>query len=102
LRDEISFITSNFKTAFILIDDFKVPALDCFRYDVYQEQTCSLEFVKDSFNPQHKYKVYYPNYSDKTSEHHPLVGWGLIAVDRESDIVIPDRIGGKIKGPIAV
>jgi hypothetical protein len=102
LKDEINFITTNFKKGYILIDDFKVPGMDCFSYDIYQEQICSLDFVKKSLNPKHRYRVYYPNYTEKTSEHHPLVGWGLIEFGHGKEILIPEQLIYKIKGPLSV
>lgn len=96
LKDELAFITGKFKKGFILIDDFKVPGLDCFNYDVYKEQICSFEFVKCSLNAKHDYEVFYPNYTEKTSPHHPLTGWGLI-VFGQPDFVLPPDVAARIK-----
>lgn len=78
LREEISFLTSQFKSAYILIDDFQVPGLNCFGYDAWGSSTCSFEYIKGSLSPQRTYKLCYPNYTDHTSSFHPLRGWGLI------------------------
>jgi len=78
LREEIDIITSNFNKAFILIDDFKVPGVDVFGYDSYNGQECSLDYIRDSFDPGKTYHIYYPGYTDKTSQHHPLRGWCMI------------------------
>ncbi|MFK7946889.1 MAG: hypothetical protein AB8G11_04815 [Saprospiraceae bacterium] len=78
LQLEIEFITSNFKNYFILIDDFKVPHLPEFNFDVYKDQICSFEYIKD-YIASDNYALYYPNYIEKTSKHHPLQGWGLIS-----------------------
>ena len=102
LKYEIAFITNNFKKGYILIDDFKVPGMDCFRYDVYKGQVCSYDFIKEAFNPQHNYRVYYPNYTDTTSIHHPLCGWGLFEFGFENGIDLPEVLRNKIKGPIYV
>lgn len=99
LKDELSFITENFKSGCILIDDFKVPSMDCFKYDIYQDQVCSLDFVKDSLDKKNRYRVYYPDYMEKTSPHHPLTGWGLIEFG-EREIDMPVNLKVKIKGPI--
>ena len=47
LKEEIAFITKKFKAFYILIDDFKVPGLDCFGYDEYGEQRCSFDYIKE-------------------------------------------------------
>lgn len=79
LRDEITFILTHFESAYILIDDFKVPGMeDVFGYDSYQDQDCSLDYIKDILDMLEKYTVCYPAYSDHTSTFHPLRGWGLI------------------------
>lgn len=100
LKDELCFITTRFKRAYILIDDFKVPGLDCFSYDAYKGQVCSFDFVKDSLAPGRGYKIFYPDYTEKTSQHHPLVGWGLIEFGHEGVFVLPEGLKNKIKGPI--
>ena len=80
LKDEIEFITRYFKTAYILIDDFKVPGRDEFSYDEYDGQTCSFDYIKDNIYKDRNFQLYYPAYSERTSEHHPLRGWGLVVV----------------------
>jgi len=89
LKEELSFITEKFPQALILIDDFKVPGKDMFGYDAYEGQVCSYEYIKDSLNPAHSYRIYYPNYTEHTSKHHPLRGWGLIVYGGESMSEIP-------------
>lgn len=79
LKFEIEYITSFFTKAVVLIDDFKVPDMECFGYDEYQDQICSWEYIKDSLNLNNTYQIYYPNYTECTSNHHPLRGWVLIA-----------------------
>lgn len=59
LRDEISFVTGNFRQAYIIIDDFKVPGLDCFNFDSYDEQICSFEHIRESIKSM-DYGLYYP------------------------------------------
>ncbi len=102
LKDELRFITANFKSGYILIDDFKVPDLDCFAFDIYQEQVCSLDFIKDALEKKQNYVVYYPNYIEKTSPHHPLTGWGLIEFGHKRALNIPTELKNKIKGPLDV
>lgn len=97
LRDEIAYITANFSSAYILIDDFKVPGLDMFGYDQYNGQICSFEYIQPSLNQQREYSLYYPAYTEKTSAHHPLRGWGLIRYGDDAPFSIPDDLIGKIR-----
>ncbi|MBD2039817.1 hypothetical protein [Microcoleus sp. FACHB-672] len=78
LKDEVAFITHNFKKGYIFIDDFQVPGLNCFKWDEYENQICSFEFIKTSINKNLRFSLYYPSYTEKTSEHHPLTGWCMI------------------------
>jgi len=78
LREEIAFITDRFSTAFILIDDFKVPGNPQFSYDRYRRQECTFEYIKSALNPSQLYHVIYPDYKEHTSAFHPLIGWVLI------------------------
>lgn len=102
LKEELRFITENFRSGYILIDDFKVPGLACFAFDIYQEQVCSLDFVKDALDKKYSYKVYYPDYTEKTSPHHPLTGWGLIEFGSHEALAISSELKNKIKGPLDV
>ena len=77
LKEEIAFITKNFKNAAIFIDDFKVPHNENFLWDSYDGQYCSFDYIKDSI-VNDSYSLYYPDYNIKTSEHHPLKGWAVI------------------------
>lgn len=96
LKDELSFITRHFASAYILIDDFKVPGLDCFGYDVDRGQECSFDYTKDSLNPDLQYSLHYPAYTERTSTHHPLQGWGLIEYGH-GVLNFPGSLNGKIK-----
>lgn len=102
LREELSVITKEFNSAYILIDDFRVPGLDCFGYDKYGEQICSFDYVKNALNPTIGYNLYYPNYTEKTSKHHSLRGWGLIEYGHSSELVFPENLKGKVGTPIRV
>lgn len=88
LRDEIRFIAANFATAYVMVDDFKVPGFDCFRYDEYDGQVCSYDYVRDALESR-PHQVFGPRYTDRTSEHHPLVGWGLIVIGAEYTVPPP-------------
>jgi hypothetical protein len=68
-----------------------------FGYDEYQGQVCSYEYVKDALDPVRRYKVYYPNYTEHTSPHHPLRGWGLIEYGQEQGLRLPERIQENIR-----
>ena len=91
LQEELAFITKKFQRALILIDDFKVPGREMFGYDEYEGQICSYNYVKDSLHPRYSYDVYYPNYTEHTSRHHPLRGWGLITFGEEKEISLPEQ-----------
>jgi hypothetical protein len=91
LRDEVRFIAENFETAYIMIDDFKVPGLNCFRYDEYKGQVCSYEHIRESLGAR-PHEVFAPLYTDRTSEHHPLVGWGLIVLGTQ--YIVPHALQG--------
>ena len=97
LKEEISFITGKFKRAYILIDDFKVPGSPCFGYDQYKGQICSFEYIKDVINQKVSYKLYYPSYNERTSQHHPLRGWGLIEYGQRSPLEISRLLEGKVR-----
>jgi hypothetical protein len=97
LKEEVSFITSNFKSPYILIDDFKVPGLDIFGYDEYEGQECSFNYIKDAINPKSSLKLYYPIYTERTSKHHPLRGWGLIEFGHANKLNVSDYLRYKIR-----
>jgi hypothetical protein len=94
LRDEVRFIAENFETAYVMIDDFKVPGLDVFRYDEYDGQVCSYEYIRESLGSR-PHQVFGPRYTDRTSQHHPLVGWGLITLGAEYRVppAMQERVG---------
>ncbi|MBI3901602.1 MAG: hypothetical protein HY306_01440 [Nitrosomonadales bacterium] len=94
LKKELEFITQKFSSGYILIDDFKVPGHEQFIYDIYQEQVCSYDYVKDALNPELAYQLYYPIYKDRTSRHHPLCGWGLLVFGCD-DFRMPDELASK-------
>lgn len=97
LREEMSIITSRWEKAYILIDDFFVPGLDCFAYEKYAEQICSFDYIKGSLNAKHQYRLYYPSYTDRTSKHHPLVGWGLIEFGHQTELLLPEHLAVRIR-----
>ena len=93
LREEVRFIANNFATAYVMIDDFKVPGLDCFRYDEYQSQVCSYDYIRESLGSR-PHQLFGPRYTDRTSKHHPLVGWGLIVLGTEYEA--PPALQGRM------
>lgn len=94
LKKEVEFISSTLKKSYMLIDDFKVPGSDLFGYDKYGDQVCSYEYIKDSFQVD-SYFYYYPLYSEMTSTHHPLRGWGLFVIGGELEI--PSELKDKVR-----
>lgn len=96
IKEEISFITSDCKSGYILIDDFKVPGLDCFGYDSYKGQQCSFDYIRKSLNQEIDYALYYPSYTEKTSDFHPLRGWGLIPYGQMASIKLPEKFSSTI------
>ena len=96
LREEIRVLTKHCTKAFFLIDDFRVPGLDCFGYDEYENQVCSFEYIKDSLNDRREYRLYYPRYTERTSTFHPLRGWGLIEFGHSREIDLPETLAGKV------
>lgn len=96
LKYEIRFITENFRQAYIFIDDFLVPGHPEFEYDSTENAVCSFDYVKDSFAPGREYQIIYPDYTEHTSTHHPLVGWILIS-SPHADLEFPDDLNDKVK-----
>lgn len=96
LRQEIEFITKRLEAAYILIDDFKVPGMDCFGYDEYGSQECSFDYIKNDLNPELEYRLYYPQYDELTSKHHPLRGWSLIEFGHGDELEVPYSLQDKL------
>ena len=90
LREEVHFIVDRFETAYVMIDDFRVPGLECFRYDEYKGQVCAYEHIRDALGSR-PHQLFYPRYQDRTSRHHPLTGWGLIVLG--ADYIVPECLG---------
>ena len=79
LREEIEFIKNNYKDYYILIDDFKNPYNDKFKYDMVDNIPCGIEYISDLVSDLN---VYYPTYNELTTESwHDLIGWVLITKD---------------------
>ena len=97
LLDEVEFITHNFKAAYMLIDDFKVPGMDCFGYDRYEDQECSLDYIKPALNRAKGYSMYFPHYTDNNSLHHSLRGWGLIEFGHVTPLKLPEILNKKVR-----
>lgn len=77
--DEIAMLTERFESALVLVDDLLVPGRPQFRYDKREDLVLSLESLRPRMRTGRDYEVVYPAYDDRTSEFHPLVGWGLIS-----------------------
>ena len=78
LRDEIAFITENFQSAVVIIDDFEVPGKPEFKSMKDGDQLCNFRYIESALAKEKKYWVIYPNYIEHTSPHHPLVGYVVI------------------------
>jgi len=95
LREEVRFISSHFERGYMLIDDFRVPKHEEFGYDNYQGQECAMRYIEDAIDEEWNYQLYYPDYTEHTSSHHPLRGWGLFAFG-EAQSEFPDEISSFI------
>jgi hypothetical protein len=83
LREEVEFIKNNYKDYYILIDDFKNPYNDNFKYDMVGNIPCGIEYISDLVSDLN---VYYPTYNELTTESwHDLIGWVLITKDTFED-----------------
>jgi hypothetical protein len=82
LRQEVEFITSNYENYIIMIDDFKHPRNSNFKFDTYNNQVCSYQYIKESIKGDCIVQV--PSYREKTSNVHPLVGWCIITNNKDN------------------
>jgi hypothetical protein len=94
LREEVRFVAERFAVAYMMIDDFQVPGIDGFRYDEYQGQVCSYEHIHDMLGSR-PHQLFLPTYTDRTSSHHPLTGWGLVVMGAEYSVpeTLRSRVG---------
>jgi len=94
LREEVCFIAEHFAVAFMMVDDFQVPGIDAFRYDEYRGQVCSYEHIRGALGSR-SHQVFLPTYTDRTSSHHPLTGWGLVVMGTEYSVpeALRSRVG---------
>jgi hypothetical protein len=86
LREEIAFLSERLERGYVLIDDFKVPGREEFGYGAYEDQVCSYEYIRDDIAEGWEHTLYYPGYTEHTSDHHPLRGWGLFAVGEDKTL----------------
>jgi hypothetical protein len=77
LREEVAWVCSCFSRFFMFVDDCRVVDHPEFTFDSYGEQVCEFDYFKDVLAPG-DYLVYTPDYVDRTSGHHPLVGWVMV------------------------
>lgn len=90
LHDEIRHITETLPRAFILVDDVQVPRQeDTFRYCSYDGQECNFDYITNALAPDKTYRIFYPAYTERTSEHHPLIGTmgilhGDVPIDKDA------------------
>ena len=96
LPDEINFITKNFTKAYVFIDDFKNPGNPLFQHDKTANYECAWETIYEYLHKSKNYTLYFPDYTEKTSTHHPLVGWLLIEFGH-TEMQIPLSIEKNVK-----
>jgi glycosyltransferase involved in cell wall biosynthesis/GR25 family glycosyltransferase involved in LPS biosynthesis len=77
LKDELEFIIKNFENYYIFIDDFMVPGKAQFNYNKLKNINYTLDNIISVIDNKNL-NIYFPNYDEKTSIYHPLVGWTLI------------------------
>jgi len=92
LKEEVEYITNNFKSGYIFIDDFKNPRISNFGYDQYNNQVCEWNYIKDNLNKSKTYTIVYPNYTERTSQHHSLRGWVLIEFGHTEPLDFPENL----------
>lgn len=93
LREEVRFVAEHFAVAYLMVDDFRVPGIDAFRYDEYQGQVCSYEYIREALGAR-AHQVFLPAYTDRTSAHHPLTGWGLVVMG--SEYTLPETLRSRV------
>lgn len=96
LRDEVAWVTSKFRAARVLIDDFRVPGHPQFGFDEYDGQVCGYEFIRDAIDPGAGPRLWLPCYTEHTSRHHPLRGWCLMEWG-EPAFSIPPALDGRME-----
>ena len=89
LLEEIKHVTRRFPSAYMFIDDFRVPDRPEFGFDEYDGQVCDFDYVKESIEPGTTYRRYYPAYTEHTSSYHPLRGWVLFDIGHERPLELP-------------
>lgn len=93
LADELRYITTHTQRAIILIDDAEVPDHPEFKFCAYDGQTCDVAYMMAALAPGQSYQFVFPDYTEHTSKHHPLVGynfifWGDLVPPQSEDFVI--------------
>jgi len=89
LEEEIKIISNNLISAVIIIDDFKIPGDDRFKYDKYGTKECSIDLIIPKLNKKNNYNILFPHYgreifNDKI--YHPqLSGYAIIFQNCEHD-----------------
>lgn len=73
--EELKFIFDNFKNYYIIIDDFKNEYHNEFSY-IGHLKNYTYNSIKKNIPLGNN--IYFPDYTEKTSTYHPLVGWILI------------------------
>jgi len=89
LRDEVRLLTHRLNKGLLLIDDFEVPSRPWFRHCAYDNQDCGFAYIQQALARGRDYTLMYPAYRERTSQHHPLVGFVLIAFGVEATRIPP-------------
>lgn len=96
LKEELAFVTESLPAGYILIDDFKVPGMDHFGYGRYDQDECSFAYIRKSFSPGQRYRLWLPKYTERTSRHHPLRGWVLIEFGDQNALGFSQNLQDKV------
>lgn len=78
LAKELAFVT-RLPHGVVIVDDCQVPGRPMFKYSAYAGQTCTLDYIRRAAQPRDDYTLVVPDYTDRTSPHHPLTGYALLA-----------------------
>jgi hypothetical protein len=89
LEEEIKIITEGVRSAVILIDDFKVPGDDRFKFDWYGDKVCSLDLIKPKMSRGNEYGLLFPSYGvedlEKGKFYPEMSGYPVIFQNMDSE-----------------
>jgi hypothetical protein len=76
LQKEVEIATSQCPGGFIVVDDFQVPTDKKFGFDCYNGMICNFNYIKGHIKAKHR--LYYPCYTENTSNLKSPRGWCII------------------------